>query len=118
MEKDKDYFIINGEIFISMRVLIEKYDISQNNLWLFIREGIIPQSLYQKETIMPFNVISRFIDKKIQKQIKSSIEKNEQDNIELMTKKDIMDLLDIKGIKYANSMKKDELIALLKEADK
>lgn len=29
-----------------------------------------------------------------------------------------MDLLDIKGIKYANSMKKDELIALLKEADK
>jgi len=35
-----------------------------------------------------------------------------------MTKKDIMDLLDIKGIKYVNSMKKDELIKLLKESDK
>lgn len=29
-----------------------------------------------------------------------------------------MDLLDIKGIKYANSMKKDELIKLLKESDR
>lgn len=118
LEKDKDYFIINGEVFVSMRILIEKYNISQNNLWLFIREGIIPQTLYQKETVMPFKIISRFIDKKIQKQIKTSIDKNEEDNIELMTKKDIMDLLDIKGIKYVNSMKKDELIKLLKESDK
>jgi len=28
LEKDKDYFIINGEVFVSMRILIEKYNIS------------------------------------------------------------------------------------------